>query len=107
MNVASYYRELASHFRVLAELTWYDDLEALLRRIAQDYDEIAEDLEAGAKEIRHPERIRDDSQYNRELASKLVVIASQCRLPAARQEIIDLATDLGKLSRPVEILGED
>jgi hypothetical protein len=48
MDRASYYRERADHVRRLAEMTWQDDLEALLRRVAQDYDEIAQNLEAGA-----------------------------------------------------------
>ena len=55
MNRASYYREQADHVRHLAEMTWQDELEALLRRVAQDYDEIAKKLEAGATEVRHPE----------------------------------------------------
>jgi|SRR5271168_1226794 len=104
MDVASYYSKRATYLRRLTELTWQHDLDALLRRVAQDYDEIAEDFEAGAAEIRHPERIRDDSQHYRELASKLRDISRQCRLPAARQEILDIATDLGKLSHPVEIM---
>ncbi|HJY51579.1 MAG TPA: hypothetical protein VJ349_23505 [Stellaceae bacterium] len=36
-------------------MTWQENLEALLRRVAHDYDEIANDLEAGATEIRHKE----------------------------------------------------
>jgi hypothetical protein len=55
MGSASHYRERANHLRQLAERTWQGDLEALLLRVAQDYDEIAEDLEAGATEVRHPE----------------------------------------------------
>ena len=55
MGSASHYRERANHLRQLAERTWQRDLEALLLRVAQDYDEIAEDLEAGATEVRHPE----------------------------------------------------
>jgi hypothetical protein len=54
MDSASYYRERAEHLRRLAEMTWQDDLEALLRCVARDYDEIAEDLATGATEIRHP-----------------------------------------------------
>jgi len=50
----SYYRERADHLRRLAETTWQGDLAVLLRRLAQEYDETAEDLEAGA-ENRHPE----------------------------------------------------
>jgi hypothetical protein len=59
MDRASDYRERATHLRRLAELTWQDDLEALLRHVARDYDEVAEDLEAGATEIRHAELIRE------------------------------------------------
>jgi hypothetical protein len=36
-------------------MTWQENLEALLRRVAHDYDEVANDLEAGATEIRHKE----------------------------------------------------
>jgi hypothetical protein len=59
MNRPSHYRELADHVRRLAEMTWQDDLEALLLRAAQDYDGAAEDLEAGATEVRHPELLRE------------------------------------------------
>jgi hypothetical protein len=57
MNGPSDYRERANHLRQLAEMTWQDDLEALLRRAACDYDEIADDLEGGGTEIRHKELI--------------------------------------------------
>jgi hypothetical protein len=59
MDGAFYYRERADHLRRLAELTWQDDLEALLRRAACDYDEIADDLDDGGTEIRHKELIRE------------------------------------------------
>ena len=59
MADVSHYRERANHLRQLAEMTWQDDLEALLRRVAHDYDEVANDLEAGATEIRHKELIRE------------------------------------------------
>jgi hypothetical protein len=55
MDGASYYRERADHLRRLAEMTWQRDLEGVVRSLAQDYDETAEDLEAGAIEVRHPE----------------------------------------------------
>ena len=55
----SHYREQANHLRQLAERTWQDDLEALLRRVAHDYDEVADDLETGRTEIRHNELIRE------------------------------------------------
>jgi hypothetical protein len=47
MDGASYYRERADHLRRLAEMTWQRDLEGMVRSLAQDYDETAEDLEAG------------------------------------------------------------
>ena len=55
MDNASYYREQADHLRRLAEMTWQRDVEGVVRGLAQDYEEIAEDLEAGATEVRHPE----------------------------------------------------
>ena len=59
MNSASNYSERGNHLRQLAEMTWQDNLKALLRRVAHDYDEVANDLEAGATEIRHKELIRE------------------------------------------------
>jgi hypothetical protein len=53
----SYYRDRANHLRHLADMTWQHDLEMSLRSLARDYDETAEDLEAGASEIRHPELV--------------------------------------------------
>jgi len=62
MADVSYYRERANHLRRLAEMTWQGDLEVSLRRLAQEYDETAEDLEAGATEIRHPDLLGKDQQ---------------------------------------------
>jgi hypothetical protein len=59
MDSVSKCRKRARHLRRLAEMTWQDDLEALLRRVAHDYDEVADDLETGATEIRHDELIRE------------------------------------------------
>jgi hypothetical protein len=59
MADVSHCRERANHLRQLAEMTWQDDLEALLRRVAGHYDEVADDLEAGCTEIRHNELIRE------------------------------------------------
>jgi len=53
MGNISYYRERANHLRRLAEMTWQYDVAVMLRRLAQEYDEAANDLEAGATEIRH------------------------------------------------------
>jgi hypothetical protein len=55
MDRASYYRERANHARHLADAAWQPDLEEMLRRLAQQYEEVAEDIEAGAAEVRHPE----------------------------------------------------
>ena len=62
MPDVSYYRERADHLRRLAEMTWQRDLEVSLRRLAQEYDETAEDLEAGATEIRHPGVLPEDQR---------------------------------------------
>ena len=55
MDRASHYHHEADHARRLAEATWQPDLEDMLRRLARDFDETAEDIEAGATEMRHPE----------------------------------------------------
>jgi len=55
MHPASYYRERAAHARHIASRVYQPDLLEVLHRVAQDYDDIAEDLEHGAIEIRHPE----------------------------------------------------
>ena len=50
MDRASHYRKLADHARRLADATWQEDLEELLRRLARDFDDIAEDI--GADRLR-------------------------------------------------------
>jgi hypothetical protein len=55
MDPASYYHHEADHARRLAEVTWQPDLEEMLRRLARDFDEIAEDIESGATEVHNPE----------------------------------------------------
>lgn len=55
MEDASYYRERAERARRLARSQTTRDVEEMLAAVAQDYDELAEDLEKGAVEIRHPE----------------------------------------------------
>jgi hypothetical protein len=59
MEPASHYRAQAEHFRRLAERTWQVSLEDFLRILATNYDEVAEDLEVGAAEIRHADLVRD------------------------------------------------
>jgi hypothetical protein len=51
----AYYRNRAEHFRRLADAVWQPELRKMLRGTAHDYYEVAEDIETGATEIRHPE----------------------------------------------------
>jgi hypothetical protein len=54
MQDAAYYREQASRARRLAR-GMRDDIERLFLQTARDFDDITEDLERGAIEVRHPE----------------------------------------------------
>ena len=51
MDRAAHYREQANHARRLARAAWQLDLADMLRHLAKDYDEVAEDIEAAATEI--------------------------------------------------------
>ena len=55
MDLAARYRDKAERIRQLADLAWQPELKDMLRSLATDYEEIAEDIETGATEIRHPE----------------------------------------------------
>jgi hypothetical protein len=55
MDRSAHYRDKANHARRLADATWQPNLEDLLRHLAKDYDEAADDIETGAIEIRHAE----------------------------------------------------
>jgi len=55
MYDVSYYREQADRARRLAKVPTDRETQDMLRQMAQDYTDIAEDLETGAIEIRHPE----------------------------------------------------
>jgi hypothetical protein len=55
MMDAAYYRDQAARARRLAEDVGNREMQEQLKRIAVDYDEIAEDIELGAIEVRHPE----------------------------------------------------
>jgi hypothetical protein len=57
MHRASYYRDQADRARRLARAQIQDKTKALLRIVAQDYDNIAEDPENGAVEIFYPEML--------------------------------------------------
>ena len=54
MHWAPYYREQAARARRLADHAT-GEIHDTLRHLAQDFEDIAEDLEIGAIEIRHPE----------------------------------------------------
>jgi len=55
MDAAVHCRTRAKHARQLAETTLDHSLHDALLAMAQDYDELAEDLEHGAEAVRHPE----------------------------------------------------
>lgn len=55
MYDAAYYREQAGRARRLFDRTMDEETLEALKAAAQNYDEIAEDLERGAIDIRHPE----------------------------------------------------
>jgi hypothetical protein len=55
MYEPSYYREQAERARRMGWRTIDREISDLLDTVALDYDEIAEDLERGAIDIRHPE----------------------------------------------------
>jgi hypothetical protein len=55
MHPASYYRDRAEHARRVASRVHQPEILEILGQMARDYDDIAEDLERGAIEIRHPE----------------------------------------------------
>jgi hypothetical protein len=55
MQKPAYYREQAGRARRLARSATNRELEALLARMAHDYEDLAVDLETGAVEIPHPE----------------------------------------------------
>jgi hypothetical protein len=54
MDNASHYREKARHARELAERAWQPELEDILRRVAQEFDKAAEDIEARVADPPHP-----------------------------------------------------
>jgi hypothetical protein len=64
MNHAAHFRRQADHARQLADATYQHGLEDLLRRLAKDYDEVAEDIEMGATEVRHAELLDGGSPHH-------------------------------------------
>ena len=57
MQSPQYYREHAARARRLAAAMSVPDVIETLERLARDYEDIATDLENGAVEIVHPERM--------------------------------------------------
>jgi hypothetical protein len=55
MHPPSYYRQQAEHARRMARLMHQRDLNETLERMAQDFEDVAYDLETGAVDVRHPE----------------------------------------------------
>ena len=55
MQDPSHYRDQSERARRLARSVTSRDVEALLQQVAQDYEDLAVDLETGAVEVRHPE----------------------------------------------------
>jgi hypothetical protein len=52
---AELYREQAEHARRVARLMHQSDVTETLLRMAQDFEDVAYDLETGAVDVRHPE----------------------------------------------------
>jgi hypothetical protein len=63
MHNPNYYRQQAARARRLADGVTSAEAERTLARIAQDYDDLAEDLENGAVEIRHPELMPQNDHH--------------------------------------------
>jgi hypothetical protein len=55
MHSPNYYRDQAGHARRLAGLMHQPDMTEMVHRMAQDFEDIACDLETGAVDVRHPE----------------------------------------------------
>lgn len=65
MHWALFYREQAERARRLAQAQTQDDTKSLLNRVAQEFDELAEDLENGVVETRHPEILPPQNHLTR------------------------------------------
>ena len=55
MRGSSYYRAEASHARQLADMTIQPSVEEVLRRVADEFDRLAEDCATGEADFHHPE----------------------------------------------------
>ena len=55
MDPPDYCRERAEHARRLVGLTHQSEMIEMLERMAEEFEDIASDLETGAVDVRHPE----------------------------------------------------
>ena len=55
MHSAEHYRRQAVRARQIADLAHQPEIQQMLLTAARDYEDIAQDIEMGAIEIRHPE----------------------------------------------------
>ena len=55
MHSTDYYRRQAVRAREIADIAHQPEIQQMPRAAAHDYEEIAEDIDVGAVEIRHPE----------------------------------------------------
>ncbi len=55
MHSAEHYRRQAMRSRQIADMAHQPEIQEMLRTGAQDYEDIADDIQSGAIEIRHPE----------------------------------------------------
>lgn len=58
MQTTRYYRDQADKARALAHDVATPDAADTLQKMAEDYDDIADDLQNGAVDIRHPELMK-------------------------------------------------
>jgi hypothetical protein len=71
MHAPSYYREQAEHARRMARLMHQPDVTETLLRMAQDFEDVAYDLETGAVDVRHPELLPQRSGDGSALSTRL------------------------------------
>ena len=57
MRSAEDYRKHAEHARLLAEMTYQPEIEEILRRVAQEFDEMADRLDEGNTSARSAQRV--------------------------------------------------
>ena len=64
MDRAAHFRRQADHARQLADVTRKRKVEDLLRLLAKDYDEVADDIETCTTDIRHAELLDGGSPHH-------------------------------------------